>query len=199
MYKAGVLISFFLLTPLIIITALSFYSLRDSQLHQKNLYVAIPNVDAKITYSALPSTDGVMAGDIRVEKVHAFFEKYHSLLADYANTIVESADKYGIDYALLPAISMQESIGCKRVPAGTHNCFGWGIYTHKLTAFQSYEEAIDNISRLMAKNYINKGLNTPEEIGKKYNPNNTNHWADKVSYFIDEIQKQPSIAYLTNL
>src|SRR5258708_21530438 len=131
MYKAVVLFSFFLLTPLLLIMAISFYSLRDTQLQQKNMYVAIPAVATHIVYARLPSTDGVMAGDIRVEKVHAFFEKYHSLLANYANTIVESADKYGIDYALLPAIAMQESIGCKREPAGTHNCFGWGIYTHK--------------------------------------------------------------------
>lgn len=199
MYKAGLLLSFFLLTPLLLVIAMSFYTLRDTQIKQEDAFVQIPPVNTHIVYEALPSSSGIMAGDIRVEKVHAFFEKYHSLLADYANTIVESADKYGIDYALLPAIAMQESIGCKREPAGTHNCFGWGIYTHKRVSFQSYEEAIDGVSKLLAKNYINKGLNSPEEIGKKYNPGNTNDWVDKVSYFINQIENQPSIAYLTNL
>jgi hypothetical protein len=166
-------------------------------------FISSSNRNVNVVYAALPSTSvafdaGIIAGDVRVEKVKDFFASYGSVLANYANTFVQSADKYNLKYNLLPAIGMQESIGCKRVPKNTNNCFGWGIYTHKRTSFPDYTTAINTISKLMEQKYVNNGLNTPEEIGKIYNPANTNEWSDKVNYFMNQIQNQSINTYLTN-
>ncbi len=201
--KAAVVASFFIITPLLLFSSVFLYAFRNSQLQTKNFFISLDNKNANVAYAALPSTTeafdaGVIAGDVRVEKIKNFFNTYNSLLANYADLIVQNADKYGLDYRLLPSIAMQESIGCKKVHAGTNNCFGWGIYTHKITSFNSYEDSINTISKLMAQNYINKGLNTPEEIGPKYNPGNVNDWISKINFFMDKIQNQSIVAYLTN-
>jgi hypothetical protein len=126
--------------------------------------------------------------DIRVANLKYFFRKYDSVLYDKAEFIVKMADQYKLDYRLIPAIAMQESGLCKNIYEGSHNCWGWGIYGNKVTRFDSYEEAIETISRGLKKNYIDKGLTTPEEIMKKYTPPSTGSWAFGVNFFLKIIE-----------
>jgi len=126
--------------------------------------------------------------DIRVANLKYFFRKYNSPLYDIAHVFVEKADEYTFDYRLLPAIAMQESNLCKYIPDNSHNCWGWGIYGNKVTRFNSYEEAIDTISRGIKKNYIDQGLTTPEEIMSKYTPPSTGSWANGVNTFLKVIE-----------
>jgi beta-N-acetylglucosaminidase len=149
----------------------------------------ISNMNTGIAYAALPTTTDQVSGaveqtDSRVPRVQNFFHQYGSILEQYSQNFVDAADKYHIDYKLLPAIAMQESGGCKREIKDTHNCYGYGIYTHHTTSFTSYEEGIDTVSNALAKYYVAKGINTPEEIGKRWNPADTNDWTDKVKYFM---------------
>ena len=59
-------------------------------------------------------------------------------------TFVLVAEKYGLDWRLLPAIGVRESSGGKA--ACSYNAFGWG--SCKLGHnFHSYEEAIEAIGR----------------------------------------------------
>jgi len=126
--------------------------------------------------------------DIRVANLKYFFRKYDSVLYDQSDYIVKMADQYTLDYRLIPAIAMQESGLCKHVYEGSHNCWGWGIYGNKVTRFDSYEEAIETISRGIKKNYIDKGLTTPEAIMRKYTPPSDGSWAFGVNTFLKMIE-----------
>ena len=126
--------------------------------------------------------DGVMI-DARVEIVRQFLAKYNSPLEPYAPQLVAAADREGIHYGLLPAIAMVESGLCRHIPTDSFNCWGWGIYGRKVTRFASFGEAIDVVARGLKKNYVDKGLRTPEQIVRNYNPTNTNDWSGSVRFF----------------
>ena len=126
--------------------------------------------------------------DIRIANLKYFFRKYESVLYDEAEFIVTTADKYKLDYRLIPAIAMQESGLCKNIYEGSHNCWGWGIYGNKVTRFDSYKEAIETISRGLKANYIDKGLVTPEDIMRKYTPPSAGSWAFGVNFFLKIIE-----------
>lgn len=126
--------------------------------------------------------------DIRVANLKYFFRKYESVLYDKSEFIVKMADQYKLDYRLIPAIAMQESGLCKNIYEGSHNCWGWGIYGGKVTRFDSYEEAIETISRGLKINYIDKGLVTPEDIMRKYTPPSAGSWAFGVNFFLKIIE-----------
>ena len=63
--------------------------------------------------------------DYRVVSLKRFFEKYDSPLADYAEKFVKEADKYNLDWRLVPAISGVESTFGKRIPYGSFNAYGF--------------------------------------------------------------------------
>lgn len=126
--------------------------------------------------------------DIRVANLKYFFRKYESVLYDESEFIVKMADQYKLDYRLIPAIAMQESGLCKNIYENSHNCWGWGIYGNKVTRFNSYDEAIETISRGLKINYIDKGLITPEDIMRKYTPPSAGSWAFGVNFFLKIIE-----------
>ncbi len=126
--------------------------------------------------------------DKRVAVLKAFFRKHDSPLYDHTEYIVKVADEYGLDYRLLPAISMQESGACRVIPIDSHNCWGWGIYGGKVTRFASYPEAIETVSRGIKKYYIDEGLTTTEQIMSKYNPSSTGSWSFGVNYFLNGLE-----------
>lgn len=120
--------------------------------------------------------------DGRVANLKNFFRKYNSPLYDFAEDIVRVADKYGFDYRLLPAIAMQESTLCKYIPENSFNCWGYGIYGNQVLKFSSYKEAIEVVAQGLKKNYIDKGLTTPESVMKKYTPSSPGTWAKGINY-----------------
>ncbi len=148
-----------------------------------------------IVYAALDETPAeepqnvIIEEDSKVEIVRQFLVKYNSPLEPYAPDLVFAAERYDLDFRLLPAIAMQESNLCRRVPVDSHNCWGWGIYGGKVTRFNNYPEAIETISKTLSVKYREKhGLVTPHEVGRLYNPSNTNNWAGNVQMFMDQLQ-----------
>ena len=88
----------------------------------------------------------VSVNDIRAEKakiIDSYFKERSMPLVGTGMTFVLVAEKYGLDYRLLPAIAIRESSGGKA--ACGHNVFGWG--SCKLHNFNSYEEAIEALGR----------------------------------------------------
>lgn len=80
--------------------------------------------------------------DIRAAKIEKYFSDRSMPLSDHAMDFVLTAEKYGIDWKLLPAIAIRESSGGKN--ACYNNPFGWGSCKIK---FNSYEEAIETLGR----------------------------------------------------
>jgi len=123
----------------------------------------------------------------RIEALEKFFTKLNSPLKANAATFVDVADKYNLDYRLLPAISCMESTCGKALIEGSYNPFGWGIYGRNAVYFKSYDEAIETVAKSMKENYISKGLNTTEKIAPVYTPPNYVNWRNGVNYFISRI------------
>jgi len=136
----------------------------------------------------LGETTDITYGDARTASLSQFLAYYQSPLEPYSEKIVMLADQYGFHYGLLPAIAMVESGLCRKIPENSYNCWGWGIYGNKVTRFESYDEAIDTISRGIKKYYIDKGLTTPEDIMRKYTPPSNGSWAHGVNTFLKIIE-----------
>ncbi len=126
--------------------------------------------------------------DGRASNLKSFFRKYNSPLYDSAEHIVAVSDKYGFDYRLLPAIAMQESNVCLKIPPNSHNCWGWGIYGDNVLKFASFDEAIDEVSRGIKEEYIDKGMVTASQIMKVYNPSSNGSWAYGVNLFLRALE-----------
>ena len=77
--------------------------------------------------------------DPRVTQLKRFLESYGSPLAPFAKNFIDSADRYQIDWRLVPAITGVESTFGKRIPFNSFNAYGWanGVYF-----FNSWEQSI---------------------------------------------------------
>lgn len=143
----------------------------------------------------------VKIADARVEIVASFLTRYKSPLQPanhYAQVLVDDADKYNLDYRLLPAIMMQESNLCKTSDPKLHNCLGFGIHKGGTLGFDSYEESFDRASRELKERYIDVGLVTPEQIMTKYTPSSNGSWADSVNQWIAEMEHNDRTSGITS-
>lgn len=160
-------------------------------------YMGTPRGTTYQVYRALPAniddnTLGVTIGkgDARALIIDNYLKSRKSPLYGLGETFVATADRYGLDYRLLPAIAMQESNGGKILPHESYNPFGYGIYGGKVMRFDSFESAIERVAQGLKKDYIDQGLQTPEEIMPKYTPPSLQKggaWAIGVSSFMEEL------------
>ncbi|MBI2601243.1 glucosaminidase domain-containing protein [Candidatus Daviesbacteria bacterium] len=157
---------------------------------------ALPTAQTFQPFAALPeesseTRDNVEFTDGRAKIIENYFKSKNSILADYSQHFLSVAEKYSLDYRLLPSIAMQESNGGKKVIKDSYNPFGFGIYGNKVTKFTSWEEAIERVGRALREDYLNQGLKTPRQIMAKYTPPSVEKggaWAKGVSYFMEELQ-----------
>lgn len=161
-----------------------------------NLLLASSNVSAspidryKAAAAANPTLVGVVGtDDARPYIVDNFLAKHRSPMVGMGKTFVFVADRYGIDWKLLPAIAFQESNLGKKIPTGSYNAFGWAVFTgaNKGASFEGWGQAIDTVARGIKEKYISKGLTTPEAIMTRYTPNSDGSWAFAVRYAMDEM------------
>jgi hypothetical protein len=189
MKKIIVLSSFFVGTPILIFLCIFYLS----YLHLVKSGQVLGASTTGVAYAALPPADEsyetqIIQEESQVEIVRQFLAKHKSPLEPYAPDMVIAAKRYDLDFRLLPAIAMQESNLCRRIPHESNNCWGWGIYGGKVTRFNNYPEAIETISKTLATKYRGRGLITPFEVGRMYNPSNTNNWAENVTHFMNEMK-----------
>jgi hypothetical protein len=189
-YMRKILVSatVFSLTPIILIISIIFLS----NLASGNFPIPFQK-NNQVAYAALPYSNQAYfltpdGKDARVERIRDFFVKYDSELAHYADFVVEMADKYDLDYRLVPAIAMQESTLCKKAPKDSYNCWGFGVYGKKVTRFSDYKEAIETVTKGLSLNYKEAGLVEPHEIMTKYTPSNDGTWAKNVASLMDGLQ-----------
>jgi len=127
---------------------------------------------------------GIKNPDSRVEKLEAFLANYDSPLAPYAEQFVRAADRYQLDWRLVPAITGVESTFGKQIPANSYNAYGWA---NGAFYFQSWEQSIDYVSQYLKEKYVDRGLDTPYKMGPVYAPPSRT-WAGKVIYFMKQIE-----------
>jgi hypothetical protein len=152
-------------------------------LFPKHAFAASESAGVSASLKPIESTKAQK--DKRVEALERVFEKNHSPLTPYAAYYVQSADKYGVDWKLLPAISGLESGFGKAMIDGTYNAYGWGsgrIY------FTSWQDGIDTINKGLAERYYARGADTVWEIGPIYAESPT--WAVRVNNFMNQINAE---------
>lgn len=192
MGRIALLSTFFTLTPLVLLFSLLFLSFVSyNDISSSLLFGQRPQ---SVAFAALPTnenlfTDVLEPQDARVEMLRQFFAKYKSPLEPHAEHVVKAAETYEIDFRLIPAIAMQESNLCKKVPKDSNNCWGFGIYGGKVTKFDNYEQAITTISKTLGHDYKEKrGLESPVEIMSRYTPSSNGSWAKGVTHFMEQLQ-----------
>jgi len=142
--------------------------------------------DAGISASFKPKVNA-SDFDYRVENLKTYLGKFDSPLAEYSSELVQYADKNGLDYRLIPAISGVESTFGKRIPDNSYNAYGWANGNY---SFVSWTDSINVVSETLRRKYIEKGVASVTEIGRVYAPPSST-WPGKVQYFVDKIDTLP--------
>lgn len=145
------------------------------------LYAAIPEVLGEMSTA-------IQTGDARPVIIKKYLEKHQSPLLPYTDELIAASEKYDVDYRLIVAIAQCESNLCKKSPAGSYNCWG---FENGETQFLSWEQALDQVAKTLREEYLNEGLETPEEIMPKYAPPSVEKggpWAKCVEQFINELE-----------
>ncbi|MFA6301166.1 MAG: glucosaminidase domain-containing protein [Candidatus Paceibacterota bacterium] len=119
-----------------------------------------------------PETESLKA---KAEAIDAYFREHNMPLEGTGMKMAEEAEKNGLDWRLLAAISVRESTGgkhdCQKV---SNNAFGWGSCK---IGFKSNEAAIETVARNLGGN----------------NPNTARHYEDKTTKEILQAYNPPSI------
>ncbi|MFH1561717.1 MAG: hypothetical protein ABID04_04055 [Patescibacteria group bacterium] len=121
--------------------------------------------------------------DFRQLRLHWFLKDKQSPLLGSADDFLVSADNWQIDWRLLPAIAGLESGYGHHLVSGSFNAYGWGggyIY------FDNWTESIDLVSKGLKQKYYDRGLSTPETIGRVYAPPNP-RWGQLISSIMRSI------------
>lgn len=134
----------------------------------------------------LPVTHAI--NDERVTRLKAYLEMHNSPLSGEAGHFVAEADRLRMDWKLVAAIAGVESTFGKHIPANSFNGWGWAIFTGQSDGrhFNDWKDGITVVSEGLRYNYMDKGLITIEQMGKRYAASPT--WSTKVRFFLDKIE-----------
>lgn len=125
------------------------------------------------------------SSDYREIKLRNFLQKYNSPLTRFARDFIRAADKYGLDYRLLPAITGVESTFGREIPQNSYNAYGWNGGNWY---FDSWPDSIYYVSWALRENYVNRGAREVWEIAPIYNPVTPASWGAKVLRFEELIE-----------
>lgn len=103
--------------------------------------------------------------DPRLVRLQQFFEARDCPLREAAADFLLAADRYALDWRLLPSISMIESSGGKLYK--NNNVFGWDS---PLQSFASVREGIHYVAAQLARSDRYKGKSLDGKL-RTYNPN----------------------------
>ena len=170
------------------------YKLRNFNPSDSNVLGSFNSISKGLNSTPSPMlTPGIQnthpSVDIRITVLTKFFTDYRSPLTTQVQTLVKQADIWGLDYALIPAIAMQESGGCKTIPINSFNCWGLGIYGTKVTRFENFEKAISQVAKTIKETYIKRGLTNPTLLEDRWAPSSRGLWSYSVNFFIGKIRE----------
>ncbi len=116
----------------------------------------------------------------RAQKLEAFFEAHGCPRPFHARDYVDAADRYGVDYRILPAVSVREST-CGWY-ARRNNRWGWASMR---VGFRSVERGIHYITRQLAFGRYYRGKDVEGKL-RAYNPGHP-RYVREVKQLMDEI------------
>jgi hypothetical protein len=101
--------------------------------------------------------------DPRIGRLNGFFKSFHCPAPYHASEYVRAADRYGLDYRLLPAVSIRETL-CGKAERHPNN--PWGFHQE---SFPSIAAGIDFLARRLTQHPYYKGKTILEKLFT-YNP-----------------------------
>ncbi len=118
-----------------------------------------------------------------------------SALKGYGNVFAEYSVKYGVDPYLALAIVFHEtgcySGSCSTLTTKCNNIGGMkgspGCGGGPYKRFSTLDQGVKAFYKNLSKNYFQKGLTTPETIGKKYAESES--WPSRIRYYMNIIKK----------
>ncbi len=123
---------------------------------------------------------------IDAERIRDFLAGRGSPLADQAETFVAAGIAHDVDPRVVVGIAIAESNGGERLPAGTHNAWGWGgSGPHGLAAWGSWEESIHGYTELLGQRYETDDVSV--EFARTYCPPNWRWWHETVTWAVGQI------------
>lgn len=158
------------------------------------IYAQSPSSSEVLQVSPTPSPEiekSVVVSDPREDSLKAYLLSKKSPLADFATHFVRTADTWGLDYTLLPAIAGVES-GFETMGNTTdHNPFGY-MCSGRPCRFVSFDEAIARVGRSLGEGRAYASFRSTHsvlELAKKYNYVSPEDWSGKVGYFQKQIKE----------
>ena len=186
---------FFTITPVTLFASvISLIAISNTKTFNEEAINLIDSPKSGIqVYAALPGTfpsvgGEVIEADARPEIIRDYLEVNKSPMEPYAEFIVKTADKYGLDYRLITAISQKESGLGKAMPKDCHNGWGWGIHSEGTLCFDTWEEGIETVSKGLKEKYLDEGYVTITDIMKKYAHPSSTTWAEGVLLYMSQME-----------
>jgi hypothetical protein len=139
------------------------------------------------------------------EAIHTAYTEAQNLnqhlkgaLQGAADLFTEAGKTYGINPALLAAISMHETGNGNSRAVQLKNNPGGMMGRDGLKTYSSLKEGIFDMARNLRKNYLDQGISTIAEIGAKYAPigasndpyHLNNYWVKGVQSYFNLLTKQ---------
>jgi len=159
----------------------------------RNFFQRAGQVSLAISLSVAPSLcqeavrPGVKSPDWRLTRLKQYFRSHRSPLEKVSENFVVAADRYNLDWRLLPSLAVIESGGGKRYRR--NNIFGWKSGRAR---FKSLDQAIDYVASRLAESPIYRGKSISELL-KKYNPARP-IYAKKVIQIMDSLAPETPLA-----
>ena len=154
------------------------YSLKVTRLNE----ISVAEYNTKqFSYQYLRHRGSIYAStsDYRTHVLREYFKKYNSPLADFAQEFVHACNKYQApkDCTTLAAIAFVETKLCTiGFAAQQKNCWGFGGSGRNRITFNTYNEAIDYITRALVSGYGNRFLENPRLMQYTYCGATCNKW-----------------------
>ena len=134
----------------------------------------------------------VYDGKTLKELTETINKSLNSTIAGKGELIASYSLEKGVDPYMATGIILLETgckWGCSRLVRECNNVGGQkGSGCGSYSRFNSLDEGIKAFINNLDRNYISKGLTTPEQINPKYAEDRT--WAKKVNKYIEEIKAQ---------
>lgn len=124
--------------------------------------------------------------DTRKTALREYFSGYNVIVD--SDVIIDTADKYGVDYKKVVAIAGAETSFWKNLNFDW-NAWGYGVWDGKQHGnwnWSTYENGLDSfVSEIANSKYKDMSINDMSYAG--YNP--TAHWRNMCNYFMNELNE----------
>lgn len=127
--------------------------------------------------------------DPRLTSLYLYLQKKQSPLMESAQSFIRIADKYKLDWTLLPAISGVESGFEKAGNLNDHNPFGYMCKSGPCY-FSSFDESIEAVAHSIGTGNAYKAYRDSGSISvlaRTYNYVSPEDWTSKIKYFQEEM------------